>query len=101
MRYFNPKTKFYDEIALKLGAKKAQLYSKIMFENYKRFTMVETGAFDADALLLEIKKQADFFGLETHRLSGTLEILRKLVTGQWDENFQVVPPGKETKMWNI
>jgi hypothetical protein len=42
-----------------------------------------------------------FFDFKTHRISGTLEVLRKLVTGQWDENFQVVPPGKEIEMWDI
>lgn len=61
--------------------------------------MVETGAYDAEALFVEIEKRSKFFHFKTHRISGTLEVLRKLVTGQWDENFQVVPPGKEIEMW--
>lgn len=101
MRYFNPRKEFYDDIVLKVGTKKAQLYCKIIFENYKSFAMVETGAYDAEALFVEIENQAKFFDFKTHRISGTLEVLRKLVTGQWGENFQVVPPGKEIEMWDI
>jgi len=101
MRYFNPKKEFYDDVALKLGAEKAQRYSKILLKNYKRFAMVETGAYDAEALFVEIKKQAEFFNMGTHRIPGTLEVLRNFVNGKWDENFQVVPPGKETKMWEL
>lgn len=101
MRYFNPKKKFYDEVVLRLGSKKALRYSKVIFENYKRFAMVETGAYDPETLFPEIKAQAEFFGLQTQRIPGTIDVLRKLVKGQWNEKFQVVPPGQEIKIWDF
>lgn len=101
LRYFNPKQKFYDDLIPRLGHNKALRFSKCIFQNYKRFALVETGAFSAEPLFQEMKAQAEFFNLETYRMQGTLDIFRKLVQGKWDENFQVVPPGQEIKMWDF
>lgn len=101
MKYFNPKQKFYDEAVSKLGLNKARRYAKLIFANYKRFALIETEAFDQAASFREMAEQAQFFDMQTHRLQGTLDVLRKLVKGQWDENFQVVPPGSEIKLWDL
>lgn len=101
MEHFNPKRKFYDEVAAKLGSEKALRYAKIVLANYKRLALIETEAYDREAAFQEMAEQAQFFELQTHRLQGTLDVLRKLVNGQWDEKFQVIPPGQETKLWDL
>jgi len=101
MKHFNPKQKFYEVLVPKLGNEKALRYSKRVLVNYKRFALVETGAYDKEAVFREMEEQANFFNLQTHRIQGTLDVLRKLVKGQWDEKFQVVPPGSEIKLWNL
>ncbi len=101
MRYFNPKEKFYYDIVTRLGEKKALRYAKCVFENYKRFALVETGAFTPEPLFQEMKDQADFFELETCRMQGTVDVFRKLVLGQWDEHFQIVPPGQKIQIWDF
>ncbi|MGI6677799.1 MAG: DUF1638 domain-containing protein [Dehalobacterium sp.] len=101
MRYFNPKEKFYYDIILRLGEKKALRYSKCIFQNYKRFALVETGAFNSESIFQEMKEQAEFFDLDTYRMQGTVDVFRKLVLGQWDEHFQIVPPGKEIEAWDL
>lgn len=101
MKHFNPKQKFYEVLVPRLGNEKALQFSKRVLENYKRFALIETDAYEQEAVFREMEEQAKFFNLQTHRIQGTLDILRKLVNGQWDEKFQVVPPGREVKLWDL
>lgn len=101
MKHFNPKQKFYEDLVPRLGNEKALRFSKRVLANYKRFSLVETDAYDHEAGFREMEEQAKFFNLQTHRIQGTVDVLRKLVNGQWDEKFQVVPPGKEIKLWDL
>lgn len=99
MRYLKPKKAFYEDLIPRMGEIKATRYSKLVFKNYKRIAMVETGAYDAESLFKEITEQAEFFNLEACKMKGTVDVLRNLVQGKWDENFQIVPPGKEIEFW--
>ena len=36
---------------------------------------------------------ADFFGLELVELAGSDRLFRKLLTGEWDDEFIIVEPG--------
>jgi hypothetical protein len=101
MKHFNPKQKFYEVLVPRLGNEKALRYSKRVLANYKRFALIETDAYDQEAAFLEMEEQAKFFNLQTHRIQGTVDVLRKLVKGQWDEKFQIVPPGREIKLWDL
>ena len=101
MKYFNPKQKFYEVLVPKLGSEKALRFSKRVLANYRRLALIETEAFDQEAAFREMEEQAQFFDLLTHRMPGTLEVLRKLLKGQWDEKFQVIPPGNEIKLWDL
>lgn len=101
IKYFNPKQKLYEVLVPKLGHEKALRFSKRVLVNYKRFALVETEAYDQDAAFREMEEQAQFFDLQTHRIQGTLDVLRKLVKGQWDEKFQVIPPGSEIRLWDL
>ena len=101
MKYFNPKKTFYESVELRLGPEKALRYTKYIFKNYRKFEMVETGAFDPEALFQEIQSQAEFFDLQASSMTGTVDVLRKLVQCQWDDNFQIVPPGQKIKTWDF
>ena len=72
--YFNPKKIFYEDLIPRLGDKKAARYSKLVFEHYKRFAMIETGAYDAERLFKEVAVQAKFFHKQTYRIA-CLELL--------------------------
>lgn len=101
MKHFNPKQKFYEVLVPRLGNEKALRFSKRVLANYKRFALIETDAYDQEAAFLEMEEQAKFFNLQTHRIQGSVDVLRKLVKGLWDEKFQVVPPGREIKLWDL
>lgn len=100
LKHFNPRQKFYEDLIPKLGDEKAQKLARRMLANYKRFALVETEAEDTDVVFKEMCEQVDVFQLKTHRIQGTLDVLRRLVRGEWDEKFQIVPPGQKTEFWD-
>lgn len=95
LEYLNPKKDYYDPMVPKMGHEKAYQTAKTIIANYKRFALIENEAYDRDAAFQKMKELADFFELKTHRMSGTLDILRRFLKGEWDDKFQVVPPGQE------
>ncbi|SFH18647.1 Protein of unknown function [Desulfotomaculum arcticum] len=101
LKYFNPKQKFYEDWLPRFGHDKALKYGKRMLADYKRIILVENESYDVDATFLEMREPAKFFGLEEHRMRGTLDVIRKLVKGEWDGNFQIVPPGRKTELWDL
>lgn len=101
MKHFNPKQRFYEVLIPKYGQEKALRMAKRVLVDYKRLALVETEAFDQEAAFMEMAEQASLFDLQTQRMQGTLDVLRKLVKGQWDEKFQVIPPGEEIKLWKL
>ena len=101
LKHFNPKQKFYEVMLSKLGHEKALKLAKRTLANYKRFALVETEADDIDVSFQEMSEQVKFFDLETYRMQGTLDVLRRFVKGEWNEKFQVVPPGQKTELWNL
>jgi len=101
MKHFNPKHKFYEVLVPKLGHEKSLRFSKRVLANYKRFALIQTEADDQEAVFREMEEQAQFFDLQTYCIHGTLDVLRKLVKGQWDERFQVVSPGSVIKLWDL
>lgn len=95
LEYLNPKKDYYDPMVSKFGHEKAYQIAKTIISNYKRFTLIENEAYDHEDSFQRMKELADFFELQTHRMQGTLDIFRRLVKGQWDDKFQIVPPGQE------
>ena len=101
MEHFNPKQKLYEVMVPKFGHEKALRFAKLVLVNYKRFALIETEAYDRETTFREMEELAHFFDLQTHRMQGTLDVLRKLVKAEWDEKFQVIPLGREIKIWDL
>jgi len=100
LEYLNPKKDYYDPMVPKIGHEKAYKIAKTIISNYKRFTLIENEAYNQEASFQKMKELADFFELQTHRMQGTLDIFRRLLNGQWDDKFQIVPPGQEVELWD-
>lgn len=100
LEYLNPKKDYYDTMVSKFGHEKAYQTAKTIIAHYKRFALIENEAYDQDASFQKMKELADFFELQTHRMQGTLDIFRRLLKGQWNDNFQIVPPGRQVELWD-
>ena len=65
------------------------------FADYTHADIIDTGVFDCyeERYVESIQKQADLIRCELGYVEGSNRILEKLVSGQWDEQFLIVPPG--------
>jgi hypothetical protein len=64
-------------------------------KNYTRVALIKTGAYDTLPYEDYARETADLFGLKYEVLPGSLNLLKKLIYGHWDEDFVVVEPGTE------
>lgn len=65
-----------------------------MYKNYKRIVFIDTGVCSKEHFLYA-RKVADFMSWEYEEIKGSLDLLKKLVSCQWDEDFIITPPGRE------
>lgn len=76
------------------GSKRADSIFQMMFANYKKFSLIDTGCYSLDQTREQIKPIAETFHLALDTLPGTLSYLEELLVGSWDPaRFLIVPPG--------
>jgi hypothetical protein len=78
----------------KYGAEEGTDLMKEMLKHYADFAVIDTGAFDGNALAQEIRPFADALNLRVSVIPGNIRLLRKLIAGDWNEDeFLIAPPG--------
>lgn len=83
----------YDEMVKRLGeAKAARVYS-IMLKHYKRLALINTGQYEMERYREYTRQTAERFGLRYEEIEGSNAMVKKMIEGDWDDEFVVVAPG--------
>lgn len=84
-----------DNLRREYGMERGTGIFGMWFADYTHADIIDTGVFDCyeESYVESIQKQADLIRCELGYVEGSNRILEKLVSGQWDEQFLIVPPG--------
>ncbi|MCR4435237.1 MAG: DUF1638 domain-containing protein [Clostridiales bacterium] len=87
----------FDEIRRteeKYGKERANRFMRLAFKHYKRMGVIDTGDFDLEKMMVKARQHAEMMGLNCEVIPGTLNFLRKFLTGPWDDDFIIINPGE-------
>lgn len=84
-----------DNLRREYGMERGTEIFGMWFADYTHADIIDTGVFDCyeESYVESIQEQADLIRCELGYVEGSNRILEKLVSGQWDEQFLIVPPG--------
>ena len=84
----------YDRLVEKYGEKRADRLIRLSIKHYTRLALINTGHGDMDRYRAYTQRLAERWDLRFEELQGSNTLVRKLLTGPWDDDFIVVPPGE-------
>ncbi len=84
----------YERMAAQYGEDRARRLMAAMLKHYTRLVYIDTGHADKRPYVEYACKTADQFNLRFEELRGSNDLILKLLTGPWDEEFLVVAPGQ-------
>jgi uncharacterized protein DUF1638 len=85
---------YKNEYLPKYGEEDARYIAQELLKNYKRVALIDHGAGDMAAARAHAQEMAEVFGLTYAEVPGSLEYIRRLVSGPWDaDDFVLVKPG--------
>ncbi|HHV35462.1 MAG TPA: DUF1638 domain-containing protein [Syntrophomonadaceae bacterium] len=91
--------KEYERCVERYGQEQSERVMKIMLEHYKRLVLIDTGAYSLDDECLEKSYVlAKKVGLRYQIETGSLNLLKKLLSGPWDDDFVILQPGEALSM---
>jgi hypothetical protein len=84
----------YARIREKYGEERANKVARVMYANYTRIALINTGNYQIDICREFAQAMAEFLDLRFEELPGSNRMLLKMLAGDWDEEFLVVPAGE-------
>ncbi len=91
----------YQQYVVKFGKDNADYLMQVMGawrKHYARAAFVDMGIGDSSAVEALARADAEQRGWVFERLAGDLALVAKLLDGDWDDDFLVVPPGQQVVM---
>jgi len=91
----------YEEYVQKYGEDNAAYLMEVMGawqSHYQRAVYIDLGVGDGAAVEAEAQAEAGRRGWAFERLAGDLALIRRLLAGDWTEDFLVVQPGQQIMM---
>lgn len=80
----------------KYGEDRAKMIYEMLYKNYKDLMLIDTGAYDIDEWLKKTNEIGEMLNLDVVVDKGSVTPLEKLISGDWDEKFLVIEPGRVT-----
>ncbi|CVK19368.1 DUF1638 domain-containing protein [Sporomusa sphaeroides] len=99
--YENNLLREYDRCIERYGQVRTSKIMKIMLGHYKRFMLIDTGAYPVEEVLPRTQAFAERLTMQHEVAQGSLRLFHKLLTGPWDEEFLVLEPGNAVTMSDI
>lgn len=84
----------YNLMVERLGKVRADRALKLLLKNYTRLALINTGQYDIERYREYVRRTADRFGLRYEEIEGSNTLVKKMLEGDWDEEFVVVKPGE-------
>jgi hypothetical protein len=81
-------TELYDD-------KNAFWLAKKMIENYSRLVFINTGDYQLDRYRAYARMVAEKFSLRFEEIKGSDDLIKKMLSGIWDDEFIVLNPGEK------
>jgi hypothetical protein len=80
------------------GEKKARQIIGLMYKNYHGVRLIDTGAYNVGDYMGSARQAADILKMNAGVCRGTTRVIDKLLRGEWDDEFCVIPPGQITSL---
>ena len=90
----------YDELVEKYGEDNAQYIMESMGDttaNYDRLTFIRMGLGEEDAFCEVARQEATDKGWTFDEIEGSMSLLRRLLHGEWDDDFLRVESGQRIR----
>ena len=94
LRHQGSMTDDYDSWVERYGLERAQHIRRLMFANYQRISLVDTGAYDVEGCLDRSVARAAELELAHEIVPGSVRLLERLFAGDWDSDIVVLEPGQ-------
>lgn len=87
----------YDRLAEQYGADRADRLIRLSIRHYTRLALIDTGRGDMTPYRIYARRLAERWGLRFEEIPGSDALVRKMLSGPWDADFVVVPPGETVR----
>ncbi len=84
----------YDAWVERYGPERAAQIRRLMFANYERISLIDTGAYEVDEWLPHSKTRAAELELNHEIVPGSVRLLERLFAGEWDADVIALEPGE-------
>jgi hypothetical protein len=84
----------FERMVEQYGQARAERIMKVMLKNYTRLVYIDTGQGDKESYVEGARQTAARFNLRFEEIRGSNELVLKMLTGPWDEDFLTVGPGQ-------
>jgi hypothetical protein len=76
------------------GRARADALMRRLYGQFERLTLIDTGAYPPDRSWRRVQALAKRLGNRPERMAGSVALLARLITGPWDKDYLVAPPGQ-------